>query len=126
MSLTFSLVNIAAASEAASSAAAQPSVWASLMPMVLIMAVFYVFLIRPSQQKMKEHQRLISALSKGDAVVTSGGLFGNVISIDTENNVLMLEIADGVKVKVKKDMVTEVMTPKDAGKKEVKNKAAKK
>jgi preprotein translocase subunit YajC len=106
------LINIAQASDAVGAAAQQPSMWASLLPMVLIMAVFYVFLIRPSQQKMKEHHKLVASLSKGDSVVTSGGIFGSVVSIDAESGIMSLEIADGVRVRVKKEMVTEVIEAK--------------
>jgi preprotein translocase subunit YajC len=51
------------------------------LPLVLMFVIFYVLLIRPQQKKAKEHQALLGALKKGDKIVTSGGMFGEVISI---------------------------------------------
>jgi preprotein translocase subunit YajC len=68
------------------------------LPMVLIFAVFYFLLIRPQQKKAKEHRTFLDNLKKGDSVITQGGLFGKVIGISDQ--VVTLEIADKVKVRV--------------------------
>ncbi|GIK98330.1 MAG: hypothetical protein BroJett029_25390 [Alphaproteobacteria bacterium] len=88
----------------------------SLLPLVLIFVVFYFLLIRPQQKKMKEHRAMVAALRRGDRVVTSGGLVGQVTKVlsDTE---LQVEIAEGVRVRVIRTAVNEVLSktaPADA------------
>jgi len=77
--------------------------FASLIPLVLIMVIFYFLLIRPQQKKLKEHKAMVEATKKGDSVVTGGGIFGKIT--DVKDDVLTVEIADGVKVKVKRDTI---------------------
>lgn len=60
----------------------EANMFASLMPFALIFLVFYFLLIRPQQKKAKEHKQMLSALKKGDAVVTAGGIFGRIIDVD--------------------------------------------
>ncbi len=81
----------------------------SLLPLVLIFVVFYLLLIRPQQKKMKQHRDMVAALRRGDRVVTGGGLFGTVTKVlsDTE---LQVEIAEGVKVKVARGTISEILT----------------
>jgi len=78
----------------------------SLAPMVLIFVVFWFLLIRPQQKKAKEHRALVSALKRGDRVVTSGGIYGQVTHVADDH--LMVEIADGVKIKILRDAVSNV------------------
>ena len=75
--------------------------------MVLFLAVFYFMLIRPQQKKAKEHQALISKLSAGDEVVTTGGILGRVT--DVGDTFITLEISEGVRVKVQKFQVASLM-----------------
>ena len=81
----------------------------SLLPLVLIFVVFYLLLIRPQQKKMKQHRDMVAALRRGDRVVTGGGVFGTVTKVlsDTE---LQVEIAEGVKVKVARGTISEILT----------------
>lgn len=81
----------------------------SLAPLVLIFVVFYFLLIRPQQKKVKEHRAMIGALRRGDRVVTSGGIIGQVTKVlsDTE---LQVEIAEGVRVRVARSAVSEVVS----------------
>ena len=81
----------------------------SLLPLVLIFVVFYFLLIRPQQKKMKEHRAMVAALRRGDRVVTSGGLIGQVTKVlsDTE---LQVEIAEGVRVRVVRSAVNEILS----------------
>ncbi len=74
------------------------------LPMILIFAVFYFLLIRPQQKKAKEHQDLLSNLKKGDSVITQGGLYGKIVAV--ADNVLTLEIADKVRVKVSRQHIS--------------------
>ena len=78
-----------------------------LAPLVLIFVVFYFLLIRPQQKKMKEHQELVKNLRRGDTVVTSGGLVGRVTKVVDEEQI-EVEIADGVRVRQVRSMVTGV------------------
>lgn len=69
-----------------------------LVPIILMLAVMWFFLIRPQQKKQKEHRNLISNLKKGDRIITSGGLYGRVTGV--AENLLTVEIADKVRVKI--------------------------
>ena len=77
-----------------------------LMPMVLIMAVFYFLLIRPQQKRVKEHQKLVSELRRGDRVVTNGGLIGKVAKV--EDAELLIDFAENVQVRVLRTAIAEV------------------
>lgn len=71
-------------------------------------AVFYFILIRPQQRKQKELQKAIEALRKGDRILTNGGIFGTVVSL--KDNILVLKIAEDVKVEVVKSAVASIVT----------------
>ena len=75
--------------------------------MAAFIALFYFMLIRPQQRRAKEHQALLSKLSSGDEVVTSGGLLGRIT--DVGDTFVTLEVADGVRVKIQKVQVTQLM-----------------
>ena len=81
----------------------------SIAPLVLIFAVFYFLLIRPQQKKMKEHRAMVNTLSKGDKVVTAGGLLGTIAKIE-DDRIASVEIAENVKVKVVRSTITEVIS----------------
>ena len=70
-----------------------------VLPLVLIMGVFYFLLIRPQQKKMKEHQELLKKVTKGDTIITTGGLIGKVIKV-IDDNELQVEIGENVKVRI--------------------------
>ena len=78
-----------------------------LAPLVMIMAVFYFLLIRPQQQKAKEHDDLIKGLKRGELVVTSSGLFGRIVEI--KDNEVMLEIAPNVRVRYDRMKIANVV-----------------
>ena len=82
---------------------------AQFIPLILIFAIMYFLLIRPQQKKMKDHQKMVEALRRGDVVVTQGGLIGKVLKVK-ENNELDVEIADGVKVRVVQNTIVQVMS----------------
>lgn len=81
----------------------------SVLPLVLIFVVFYFLLIRPQQAKAKQHRSLIEGLKKGDQVLTSGGIIGKVTRVEADNSTLMIEIAQGVVVKVARSTITDVV-----------------
>lgn len=76
----------------------QPSAIVQLMPMVLIFLVFYVVWFLPLRKKQKAVDEMLSRLSKGDKVITNGGLYGKVVKVD--DDVVVLELADNVRVRV--------------------------
>lgn len=80
----------------------------SFVPLILIFAIMYFLLIRPQQKKVKEHAAMVEALRRGDEVVTQGGLIGKVTKV-LDDNKLEVEISDGVKVKVVKNTVAQVL-----------------
>ncbi len=80
-----------------------------LLPLVLIFVVFYFLLIRPQQKKMKTHRTMVEALKRGDKVVTGGGLLGTVTKA-SEGSEIQVEIADGVRVKVMRSTIQEILT----------------
>jgi len=81
--------------------------FAPLLMMVVFIAIFYFLLIRPQQKKAKDHQAMVSRLAVGDEVVTGGGLLGKVVEVG--DTFVLLEIAEGVRVKVQKFQVTSLM-----------------
>jgi preprotein translocase subunit YajC len=86
-----------------------PNGIAQFLPLILIFAIMYFLLIRPQQKKMKEHQNMVEALRRGDQVVTQGGLIGKVVKVKDEKE-LEVEIAEGVKVRVIKSTVAQVIS----------------
>ena len=69
------------------------------IPLILIFVIFYFFLIRPQQKKVKEHKAMVESLKKGDKVVTSGGITGTISRV-IDNDKVEIEIADNVTVEV--------------------------
>ena len=69
------------------------------IPLILIFVIFYFFLIRPQQKKVKEHKAMVESLKKGDKIVTSGGITGTISRI-IDNDKVEVEIADNVTVEV--------------------------
>ena len=103
-----SLISIANASEVAGATVGTGSSLMSLLPMVLIFAIFYFFLIRPQVKKQRATEAMIAELKKGDRVIAAGGIYGVIHKI--EGNVVYLEIADNVRIKALKTSVTESLS----------------
>ena len=89
---------------------------AQLLPLVLILGVFYFLLIRPQQQKAKEHEQMLAALAVGDRVVTTGGIYGKVVEL--RENDLSLEISGSPRVVVQHDRSKIAAVDKKGRKKE--------
>lgn len=81
----------------------------SFVPLILIFAIMYFLLIRPQQKKLKDHQKMVAAVRKGDQVVTQGGLIGKVAKVKDDNEI-EVEVATGVKVRVVKSTLAQVLT----------------
>ena len=89
--------------------------FAQFIPLILIFVIFYFFLIRPQQKKIKQHKAMVSALKRGDNVVTSGGIVGKVEKVLEDDKVNVL-ISDDVIVKVVKSTIQSVTTDPDTKK----------
>lgn len=108
--LSLPLVAAAAAPSTAGAAAAPgagPSIL-SFVPLILIALIFYLLVLRPQQQKAKEHRELISRLKVGDRVVTSAGMYGEVVGVD--DTTLMVKVANGVEIRFVRSAVTTVLS----------------
>lgn len=79
----------------------------SFVPIILLIVIFWFLIFRPQQKRAKEHQNMLNSIRRGDTIVTSGGLVGKVIRVK-EGEDLEVEIADGVRVKLVRGMVTDV------------------
>ena len=79
----------------------------SMLPLVLMFVVLYFVMIRPQMKKQKEHRAMMEALSKGDEVVTVGGVLGKIAKLN-ENN-LSLEVANGVEIQLQRSAVVQVL-----------------
>ena len=79
----------------------------SFLPLIILFVIFYFLLIRPQQKKAKEHKQMVEGLSKGDEIVTQGGIVGKVT--DVSEGFLTCEIANNVEVKVQSHAVATVL-----------------
>jgi len=79
----------------------------SMLPLILIVVIMYFLVLRPQQQRMKQHKEMVKALRRGDSVVTNGGLLGKVTKV-VDDDQIEVEIADGVRVRQMRSMVSEV------------------
>lgn len=86
-----------------------PGLMANLILFGSIILIFYFMIIRPQQKRAKEREKMIAAIKKGDQVITTGGIYGEVVGIDEKY--VLVEIANNVKVKLDKNSVT-ILTPK--------------
>ena len=75
--------------------------------LVVFVAVFYLLMIRPQQKRMKDQQAMLSRLAAGDEVVTNGGILGRIVEVG--DIFLTLEIAEGVRIKVQKAQISQLM-----------------
>ena len=80
-----------------------------LFPLVLIFIVFYFLLIRPQQSKMKAQREMLGGVKRGDRVVTGGGIIGLVTKVISDNE-LQVELAEGVRVRIIKQTITDIIT----------------
>jgi preprotein translocase subunit YajC len=78
-------------------------------PLVLIFVVFYFLMIRPQQKRQKQHQATVRAAKRGDRIVTSGGIVGVISKANEADNDVEVEIAQGVKVRVVRSAISEVL-----------------
>lgn len=94
--------------QAAGGAAANPIV--QFLPLILIFVIMYFLMIRPQQKKLKDHKAMVEALRRGDQVVTQGGIIGKISRVKEGEQDVEVEIADGVKVRVVKSTISQVLS----------------
>lgn len=88
---------------------------AQFLPLILIFAIMYFLIIRPQQKKLKDHQAMVSALRRGDVVVTQGGLIGKVVKVKDDNEI-ELELGEGVKVRAVQNTIAQVVSKTEPAK----------
>ena len=87
--------------------AAQGGGYEMFIMIAIFFAIMYFMIIRPQQKRSKDHRKLLSSLSKGDEVVTSGGMLGKILKVG--DNSIKVEIAEGVAIKVQKGSISSVL-----------------
>lgn len=85
----------------------------TILPLILMFGIFYVLLIRPQQKKAKEHRSFLENLKRGDRVVTTGGLYGEITGMSDQT--VTLEVADKIRVKVGRGYIA-AFAPKEGAK----------
>lgn len=80
----------------------------SLIPMVLIFAVFYFLLLRPQEKRRKEREKLVSEVKKGEEVLTNSGIYGVVTKVNENDNNIEIEIAKDVRIKALKSAIADI------------------
>ena len=90
-----------------------------ILPLGMIMVVFYFLLIRPQQRKMKEHQEVLKKIGRGDTVITQGGLIGKVTKV-IDDNELQIELGENMKVRMLRSGVSDVRARGEPAKSETK------
>jgi preprotein translocase subunit YajC len=102
------------AAQAAPAAGQQQAGGGSMLIMMIIMfAILYFLMIRPQQKRQKEMQKMLDALQVNDKVVTTSGIYGRIVSIKPDKNIVVIEIDDTNKVRVdfQRSAVAAVLTP---------------
>ncbi len=84
----------------------------SFLPLILIVVVMYFLMIRPQAKKQKEHRAMLEKLEKGDRVLTSGGIIGTIAGIKENEGLLIVKIAENVKIELSKNSVAQVIKKK--------------
>ena len=90
-----------------------PSAADQMLHMISILAItigiFYFLIIRPQQKKQRESEQMLASIRKGDRVLTTGGVFGTVISADTKGDVVVLRVSENVKMEFTKQSIVQVV-----------------
>ena len=89
---------------------------AQFIPLILIFVIFYFFLIRPQQKRVKEHKAMVEALKRGDEIITSGGVIGTIDRVMEDDRIEVI-IGENVKVQIIKSTITSLLKKKEEPKK---------
>ena len=83
----------------------QGNPWAGLIPLILLLLVFYLFIILPQSKRQKKHMEMLKSLKKGDRIVTAGGIIGTIVGVDDEK--VVIKTGEGTKIEVSKGYVSQ-------------------
>jgi len=100
---------LALAGTQAQAGGAQPNPIMTMIPFILMFAIFYFMLIRPQKQQQKKHQAMLDALKKGDKIVTAGGLIGKVLNVKDKDVVIKVG-DDDIKLEVLRSSISQVVS----------------
>ena len=89
---------------------------AQFIPLILIFVIFYFFLIRPQQKRVKQHREMVQGLKRGDEVITSGGIIGTVDKVMDDHRIEVI-LSENVKVQIIKSTITSLLKNKEETKK---------
>ena len=86
------------------------------LPIILIFVIMYMLVFRPQARKQKDHRKMLDVLQKGDRILTAGGILGTIAGIREKDNVIILKIADNVKIEIMKSSVSQKFNPEEGKK----------
>tara|TARA_B100000963_G_scaffold250921_1_gene219851 strand:+ start:2912 stop:3196 length:285 start_codon:yes stop_codon:yes gene_type:complete len=89
--------------------------FAQFIPLILIFVIFYFFLIRPQQKRVKDHKAMVESLKRGDEVITSGGIIGTIDRV-MEDDRIEVNIGEGVKVQIIRSTITSLLKKEEVKK----------
>ena len=84
--------------------------WTSMIPMILIFAVFYFLLIRPQEKRRRQQENLVSSVKNGEEVLTNSGMFGTVTKINDSDNTVYIQVAKDVEIKFLKNSIADIIS----------------
>jgi preprotein translocase subunit YajC len=108
------LFSSAYAQDASAGIPQEPSLAASMLPLLAILGIFYFMILRPQHKRAKQHQAMIQSAERGDKILTAGGIVGKVVKMDEANDLLHVQIAEGVVVEVSRPSVSVVYGKENA------------
>jgi preprotein translocase subunit YajC len=82
-----------------------PNPLAMWLPIILIILIMYFLIFRPQAKRQKEHQKMLASIQKGDRIITVGGIYGTVVGIKEKENILIVKIAENVKIELARGSV---------------------
>ncbi len=91
----------------------------NILPFVAIFAIMYFLILRPQQKRAKQHQEMVKAIRRGDVVITNGGLVGKVTKV-VDDDLVEVEVSDGVRVRQVRSMLAEVRSKSEPAKEDTK------
>ena len=89
--------------------------FAQFIPLILIFVIFYFFLIRPQQKRVKEHKLMVESLKRGDEIITSGGIIGTIEKVMEDDRIEVI-IGDNVKVQIIRSTITSLLKKEEVKK----------
>jgi len=105
--MSFFISDAMAEAAPAAAGAQQPGLMEALFPFIILFIVFYFLLIRPQSKRAKEHKKMVSALSKGDEVLTQGGIYGKIVEVGETH--IEVELANNLQVKVQREAIASLL-----------------